>query len=254
MTRVSLIRQQTQIIPIIKPVLWEAMTSYVKKLKILRLLRQCWHLILAPVQLSLRIRIMGQLKQWQVIQAMIIIVLPIWLMQIIIRRLRQTKQHQCTVGQLCSRQRPVLHSKWSPHLPVWMRALSGSTMWSRPKDTLIKQRHLLNVGFIRLHMEQSVYLRQLRNPVTISSMNLDIGWQQKIQEPTAISPVWNGFRNMQVCLDLTAHQALNCLKVNLRYQMRIRSVLRLDRVRITSLQLSLPGMLQPLLTAAHVMT
>lgn len=34
-----------------------------KKLKILRLLRQCWHLILAPVQLSLRIRIMGQLKQ-----------------------------------------------------------------------------------------------------------------------------------------------------------------------------------------------
>lgn len=54
------------------------------------------------------------------------------------------------------------------------------------KDTLIKQRHLLNVGFIRLHMEQSVYLRQLRNPVTISSMNLDIGWQQKIQEPTAI--------------------------------------------------------------------
>ena len=34
-----------------------------KKIKNLEITRQCWHLILAPVQLSLRIRIMGQLKQ-----------------------------------------------------------------------------------------------------------------------------------------------------------------------------------------------
>ena len=52
-----------------------------------------------------------------------------------------------------------------------------------------------------------------------------------------------GYR-MQVCLDLTAPPALNCRKVNRRYQMQMQSVLRLDKVQITLQQHSLPDMLQ----------
>lgn len=57
------------------------------------------------------------------------------------------------------------------------------------KDILIKQKHLRNAGFIHQHMERSVYLRQSKNPVTISSMNWVTVWQHKIPEPIAISLV-----------------------------------------------------------------